>query len=816
MPKFVKDDFYVLMWNFYEPAYSGGPEKAALAIQRFREMHCNGGTLVGVFVAPESYDRSLDEFKLPKPNFNRPQMGTFPFAENEFPFYVMNLCRPIYWNWGDGKPVFQEWYSKFEVERDRKVFTKAPCVNDPAVIKAMDRYTSDVMEGLKDSRELSLLYDLRDEPSIGSFLLATDLCFCQHCMAKMREWLKSEYPSLEGLNAEWGTEFGSWDAVEPLTTQEAFERREQGVLNFAPWHDHRTFMNDSFVNVCKQQSELIHEADPDATVGLAGTQCPWVFGGYDFGKLVPEMEWVEAYNFGESIDCFRSFKSRRDVPFVKTIGLGGSVEAGLTMLWGYVYQSGGYAGTIIWQSNAMLDTENPELPLKAGAMEMGDGFAELRGGVSKLLQLTTEKSSPVAVHYSQASINADFITSVPARWQSVAAAEAERFAAARSRSSWWKLMEDRGLRPLFVSERQIEGGELLKRGFKVLVLPRSIAMSDAEAAGIREFVEAGGTLVADGFVGRMDEHCREREVGVLDEFLGIKRRGGDGYHASSQRASITYEPEAGVLPKWGQGGARSECALIEECVEPLPEALVMGCTEYTDTPLGIVREHGKGRTVLFNCAPLEHLKARRGASAGAGTQAFFGEVFTRAGVESELGISRAGGGSLSGWQVFPFEHGAARYFGVGPDMGVTQDVLGAIDVESTEGAAAKAEIAFPAAGHIYEMRSGSYLGKGAKIEFGLAPTDAPIFAVLPYKVADLKLAISQGKASAELDAAGDLGEHVFRFEILGADGVALLDRGENVVASGGKGEWSPGGEFPAGGKISCRDVATGVTALADL
>ncbi len=746
MPRPVRDDFYVLMWNFYSPLLTEGPEKAALAVQRFREMACNGGTLIATFVDPKEYDASIEAFGLPLPGFERPKMGCSPFLENNFPFYVMNVCRPLYWNWSEGKPTFQKWYDAFERERDRKVFSRVPCVNDPAVRKAMDRYTGAVMDGLKPARELSLLYDLRDEPSIGSFLLATDLCFCPHCMGKMREWLKSQYGDLAALNAQWGTDFAAWDDVEPLTTQEAFERREAGNWNFSPWHDHRTFMNDSFVNVCRQQADLIRERDPEATVGLAGTQCPWVFGGYDFAKLVPELDWVEAYAFGQSVDCFRSFKRRREVPFLKTSGLGGGVQARLAMLWGYVYQSGGYAGTIIWQSNAMVDVEDPELPLNERALGLGRGFAELRSGIPSLLQLAEEKSSPVAVHYSHASINADFITAVPPRWRSVAAAEAERYPAAQCRNAWWKLLEDRGLRPLLVSSAQVEAGELASKGFKVLVLPRSIAMSDAEAARIREFVEAGGTLVADGFVGRMDERCRERESGVLDEFLGIRRLEGDDYHASSQRASIGYDPEAGVRPKWGQGTARAECALIEERVEPLSGALVMGCSEYSDTPLGIVREHGEGRTVLFNCAPLEHLRERRGASAGEGTQKFFGEVFARAGVEAELTVRRAGGGRLSGWQVFPFAHGEARYFGVAPDMGVTQDVLGAIEVAGDGGAAVRAELVFPASGHIYEMRSGKYLGQGQSVEFDLEPTSAPIFAVLPYEVKALKLKASDGRA----------------------------------------------------------------------
>ncbi|MHC4917933.1 MAG: hypothetical protein ACYTGB_20870, partial [Planctomycetota bacterium] len=202
---------------------------------------------------------------------------------------------------------------------------------------------------------------------------------------------------------------------------------------------------------------------------------------------------------------------------------------------------------------------------------------------------------PVAVHYSQASVRADFITAVPNRLSSIAAAEPERFDSFRCREAWWKLLEDRGLRPVFVTDAQIAAGELAERGIKVLVLPRSIAISAPAAAAMREFVAGGGTLVADSFAGRMDEHCRERDVGVLDDLFGVKRLAGDGYYASSQRASLDYDAPAGETPIWGSGPLRSECALIEECVQPLEGTRILGCSEYTDTPLGLLREEGKGR-----------------------------------------------------------------------------------------------------------------------------------------------------------------------------------------------------------------------------
>jgi hypothetical protein len=132
------------------------------------------------------------------------------------------------------------------------------------------------------------------------------------------------------------------------------------------------------------------------------------------------------------------------------------------------------------------------------------------------------------------------------------------------------------------------------------------------------------------------------------------------------------------------------------------------------------------------------------------------------------------------------------------------------------GAAVRAEVAFPASGHVYEMRSGEYLGRGDSAEFDLEPTSAPIFAVLPYEVKALKLKASDGRVTAALETDGRTGEHVFRFEVLDADGRRMLDRGANVVAAGGECEWAPEGGFSGAAKVSCRDVVTGASALVEL
>ena len=506
------------------------------------------------------------------------------------------------------------------------------------------------------------------------------------------------------------------------------------------------------------------------------------------------------------------------MPIVKTDFHGADARLLEAMLWGYVFQSGGYSGTILWESNSLIDADSENLCLTENARRRAEVFAGLRSGIPKLLQRCDERNSPVAVLYSHPSVNADFITAVADRWRSVAAWDPERYPAYACREAWWKLLEDRGLRPTFIHSGEVEDGELIARGVKLLVMPRAIAMGDAEADAIRDFVKAGGVVAADSSAGRMDAHCREREEGALDTLFGIQREDIDGYHTSSQRASFGWdEREPGQRPKWGDGPLRAECSLIEERIEPREGAILLGCAEYSDAPLGFYADHGEGKAVLLNAVPLGYLEDRRRAGAGRNFQKFFGHVVDLAGVEplAEV-LDDESGDAITGWRVWPFDHGAAHYFGIAPDLDITQDVLGAISGEGGGGQATPVRIRFSEAGHIYESRGGRYLGEGSSVTDTLTSTAARLYAVMPYVVQKMDLSFDGQVARAALIVAdGQPGEHVFRFDRYDGQGKRDFDGGANVVAENGATEWAPDGPIPIGGKLVCRDVATGVFAEAE-
>ena len=107
MPRPIPDDYAVLMWNFVDPMFSSGPERADLAISRFREMGCNGATLIASFVDHEDYRETYRRLELGELEHPQADYSQYRYRENDFPFYVMNLCPALYWSWGKASPCLR-------------------------------------------------------------------------------------------------------------------------------------------------------------------------------------------------------------------------------------------------------------------------------------------------------------------------------------------------------------------------------------------------------------------------------------------------------------------------------------------------------------------------------------------------------------------------------------------------------------------------------------------------------------------------------------------------------------------------------------
>lgn len=550
-------------------------EKQALYFQRLREMGCNAGMVY-------------------------PGNDAQPYADNEFPFYVENLTRGLFIK---GKLGWDEAHQGFSDTRDPKHFIRTPCLNDPAYRQEQRRRIEELVTRYQPLAPFA--YCIRDEPSITTSANPFDFDFSPGCLAKFREWLRGQYETLDALNAGWETDFASWEAVRPFTTDEIKAREQQGSENYSPWCDHHTFMDLTFAETVDEFRRAVHEFDPDGRAGLEGLQMGHAFGGHNLWRLSQVQDWMEPYDICNSREIFGAFCP--ETPMVSTTFKAGRNKLA-RKLWRLLLE--GDRGTIVWHGKDCIDTGEPDLPLTPYARDLGSIFPELTGEVSARLLAAGRRHDSIAIHYSQPSIQVDWMleTRVDGKtWiRRFSSWEASHNELAMARNAVIKCIEDLGLQPTFIASPQIEQGELDKQGLRVLFLIRSLALSEAEAEAIRRWVNAGGIVVADAMCGLFDEHGKRLPGGRLDDLFGVRQG----------RIVLGSKPQPGAL---GVPELRNE-------------------VEAPGAKWPLTRDAGRGRAIFLhlNLAPYEKLRLH--PPGGEELRTWLAEVLRQAQIEAPFEV----------------------------------------------------------------------------------------------------------------------------------------------------------------------------------
>ena len=352
-----------------------------------------------------------------------------------------------------------------------------------------------------------LYYNLGDEAGVADLAAFWDFDFSEYSLAAMRDWLKERYGSLTVLNQEWGTEFGRWEQVKPMTTREAMRRTDQ---NFSAWADFKEWMDVAFARAIESGTKAIHEADPEAVAAIEGAQIPG-WGGYDYSRLATSVDAMELYDFGDNVEMVRSFNPG-------LIMLQTSVERGAVeehRVWREALR--GVRGFILWDEKNEFVSDDGILGERGHwAAPL---FASLRGGLGALLINSSRHTDPIAVLYSPASRRVQWLLDRRAAgedWsERDASAEYQNDAIRVATNNVARLIEHSGLQHRFISPEEVQHGELRSGNYRILILPHTIALSIIEAKEISDFVEHGGVVVADGEPGIFDEHGRRAAPPLL-------------------------------------------------------------------------------------------------------------------------------------------------------------------------------------------------------------------------------------------------------------------------------------------------------------
>lgn len=399
---------------------------------------------------------------------------------------------------------------------DASVFMREPSLSDPA----WQTRIADRLAGLvaAQSRYHPLYYNLADEAGIGDLAAAWDADLSPVSLAAFRDWLRTQYPSLGALNTEWGTDFANWDAVQPVLTDAALARTDG---NYAAWGDFKQFMDTAFARAVRAGTDSLHRADASARAGLEGGQLPG-WGGYDYFQLAPAVDVLEIYDEANNVAIARA--ASPDTIILRTsFGPGDGPEA-----WRNMLQGG--RGTVVWDEGDQV--VHPDGSPAPRGTELADVMNAIRAVAPTILASQPDRD-PVAVLVSQSSFRVQWLLDRRggAPWSDRdAGREYEDNAWRASRRATLQRLSALGVQPHLLSSAMLEAGALARDGISVLFLPDALSLSDAEIAGIRAFVAAGGTVLADTEPGLFDGHGRRRDGAPMSDIAkvseAIMRRGG--------------------------------------------------------------------------------------------------------------------------------------------------------------------------------------------------------------------------------------------------------------------------------------------------
>jgi len=609
---------------------------------------------------------------------------------------------------------------------------RTPCFNDPAHRATVrERLLSVARDHVRFG---ATGYTLGDDNNLAP----EDVCFCDFCQADFRRYLKDMYGSLEALNAEWNTQFGSWDEVGPALLDEALK---QGHI--AQWADHRRHMESVWADFHGFARDTVREVDPTARVGSDAACGVGSYGGYDWWRLSKVLGLWNVYPDPIQVEALRCFHA----PEAYTgIWYGGYLEQRYDAYerWAPWYSIFHQLSAAWWfqsfpsasepcQELAVASDLTPFKPFVTTSEEI----AEIKRGVGKLLLAAKRNHDGVGVLYSQASMHASTIDS------SAGTAEG-------ARRAWVDLLEDVGLQYEFVATEQVEGGALLGRGYRVLVLPACFALSDREIAALDAFAQAGGAVIADVRPGIRDGHCKATGSPARRALFGVS------YTANGQR--VPAGKRTGKLTLAGRELPYALNSVVADA-SVQPEAGTVAASPGTP-PCLLTCRRGKGSVLLLNFGIEGYAKAQPET---AWLRELIGPALRACGARPVAEVAPQSGEPMDVEQV-SFSDGVAGY-------------LGLTRWHWAQRATQSFKVTLADARHVYDARAGKYLGERGTFDVTLGQGKSALYALLPYQVTGCKVTAMQSARRGELlqarialQATGPRARHAIHVELVDPSG----------------------------------------------
>ncbi len=497
-----------------------------------------------------------------------------------------------------------------------------------------------------------------------------------------RDFLKGKYKDVAALNKAWKTEYASFDIVPHIPLAEALKSG-----NYPAWNDHQEYVEKMYADMHHFCAAEIKKIDPKAAVGSEGSMPG------DLELTSGKMEFWGPYRDLLGDEAMRSFGKDK----LRTVWYGYHNERGpgkspillQDLLKGIINGIGWFE----------INGYGCQCILSVDDRPSFDGYFiglinKARFGVGHLLVTTPLTDDGVRIFWSHLSQRAPQI-------------DKRLVSPTDSVPSLIRSFYHSGVNFEMVSDRTLD--RLRDGKSKILFMMGDSVLTDAAAAAVTDFVEKGGTLVAD------------MNCGVLNGVMGVNAKNPLAALFGDMTMEKLEQPAIGrvAIDKETKGAKiqfRAEKARISKSNE-----------------LFQIREFGKGRAILLN---FTLQMAETTADKETPFNKFVLNVLKIAGVKPGHTVS------------LPDPNGIVRF-----RTGKGFELVGVHVSDGTVTAKGKGEIMLPSERFLYACGKG-FVGKTDKISMDFGGSPLELFSLFESKQAAPEISVapkSKLGSAAEFD-----------------------------------------------------------------
>ena len=425
------------------------------------------------------------------------------------------------------------------------------------------------------------------------------VCYCDHTVARFRDWLDAKHGGLAGLNDAWQRRYTSWEDVLPGKVPDRPYTEMMAFQDFIAWrsvqHAYDRYAaikavdGDRPVTVHGAQPTVLHGSDsyPTSTAlhrgndwgfseridGIGTSSFPkWGGLEMDRAQFINRIDFSASSRQGKRLWLSELQGGRSNIGF----SVAQSVDAASQQSWVWTGVSAGADAVLFWcWRDEVFGRESTGFGLAGD-----DGLAEQRltamrrtGEVlrahGELLRAYEPEAAQVGVLFSPQAYYLYWAQEGTAR---VPLAAIQGYTRALVRQN--------------IPYRIVEEGHLdALEGLKLLIVPRAVVMDEPVAEALADFVRNGGVLFCESETGSFSEAglYRYPEDRFLSRVTGVREVG--RRRLSSESISVTLAGSTYVLPaaQWltpmvEAGGDEAHAALLKRVA--LGDGRVVFCGTY--------------------------------------------------------------------------------------------------------------------------------------------------------------------------------------------------------------------------------------------